>query len=387
MTIFESFIQSSCETFSLKSEDFANVTPHLISPFVVELPSTVLRQAQNIVADIYKLVSSPNYQKQVAADTINRVVERSPIPALLCSLDVHVNPDGDLKIIEINTNASAYLVTVMNYKAHAVDTFPSALEDLEDSFKASILKNSADDDLVVIMDHAPQTQRLYIEFLMYQKFLTHRLQRNCTILDPQEIECHDATLFYKNQRIGAIYNRHTDFFLETLPHIQAAHHAQTVQLSPHPWGYALLADKKRLHNIQNQSWCPSLHLDEYPHLQKALLKTFEFRDFPSPQDLWEQRHHYFFKPPESYGSKSVYSGKSISRKKFEEIFSPQLLAQESAPAPEVVFKNNGQEERFKYDLRFYFFEDRVQLGMARTYRGQLTNLQTPLGGQAPLVFT
>lgn len=184
----------------------------------------------------------------------------------------------------------------------------------------------------------------------------------------------------------SIYNRHTDFYLQNLPSIRKSHNSGAVLLSPHPWGYALYADKKRMMDLQNSSWCNGFSMDHFPHLKMALLKTLPFSHFSSAEDLWQSRHSYFFKPSESYGSKSVYNGKSISRKKFDEIFSPDLLAQEVAPAPEVTFNNNGTSETFKYDLRFYFFKDKIQLAFARTYRGQLTNLQTPMGGHAPLVF-
>lgn len=387
MNIFESFVRTSCETFALSKGDFDNVTPNMISPFVLELPRSILEQAQNIVSDLYSLYNNKLYQNKVAQNLHSKSVSTTSLAPLLCSLDVHVTPENTLKIIEINTNASAYLITVMNYKARNIETFPKALEDLASSFKATIALNSPPDQILAIMDEDPKTQKQYIEFLMYKEFFNQSLGIEAQIVDPKQFTLSsDGSLSLDGKTVFGIYNRHTDFFLESLPQVLQAHNSQKVNLSPHPWGYALLADKQRMLDVQTPDWCNGLSLDAFPHLQKALLETISFSHFASADELWQQRHKYFFKPSDSYGSKSVYNGKSISRKKFDEIFSPKMLAQETAPAPEATFNHNGTPETFKYDLRFFFFENKVQLAFARTYRGQLTNLQTPLGGHAPLVF-
>lgn len=384
---FDSFVQTSCEYFSLGKNDFANVTPNLISAFTPELPKSILKQAQDIVADLHRLTSSPVYQKQVANEVASMFVASTPIAPLLMSLDVHVTAENTLKIIEINTNASGYLVNAMSYRARGLRDFPEALTDLESNFRNTIAKGLSAEDWLVIMDETPTQQKLYIEFLMYKKFFEQKLNARCAILDPSEINViGNDELSYQNKKVYGIYNRHTDFYLQKLPHIQRAHNAQKVNLSPHPWGYALFADKKRLLDLQNSDWTKHLRWSDYPHLEKAILKTKTFGQFASRDELWRERSKYFFKPQDSYGAKSVYNGRSISRTKFENIFSEKMLAQETAPAPELTFHHNGADEKFKYDLRFLFFQDKVQLAFARLYRGQLTNLQTPLGGHAPLVF-
>lgn len=383
---FQNYVQTSCQYFSLAKEDFANVTPNLISAFTVELPLSILQQAQDIVVDLHRLTSTSEYQNRVAAEVRPLQVVPTSIAPLLMSLDVHVTDDQRLKIIEINTNASGYLVNAMSYEARGLTTFPNALKDLENNFRASIARGS-DDEWLVIMDDKPPLQKLYVEFLMYKKFFEHQLGASCAILDPSQISADsEGVLYYEDKKIYGIYNRHTDFYLQNLPQLARAHAEEKVKLSPHPWGYALYADKKRLLELQNSDWNKDLHMEDYPHLQKALLETKTFGEFSSKEDLWQHRHKYFFKPQASYGSKSVYNARSISRKKFEDIFSEKMLAQETVPAPELTFKHDGVDEKFKYDLRFLFFEGKVQLAFARLYRGQLTNLQTPLGGHAPLVF-
>jgi hypothetical protein len=67
-------------------------------------------------------------------------------------------------------------------------------------------------------------------------------------------------------------------------------------------------------------------------------------------------------------------------------FAGASLVLDPLPAPEIDIPYDNQNLHFKYDLRFYFFEVEIHLGMARLYQGQVTNLQTPLGGLTPLEF-
>lgn len=383
---FTSFVKTACETFGLTQNHFALVTENLISQFSLELPRSVLEQAQNIVSDIHRLSQSTHYINRVEHEVEPLDCKITTLTPLLCSLDVHVTPTNDLKIIEINTNASGYLINTTNAAARGIHTFANAFSDIQSNFKKTIAPPDSE-GIVAIVDETPEKQRLYIEFQMYQQMIRNHLGRECVILDPSQITTNsDGELYFGSKKICGIYNRHTDFYLQHLPTLKKAHNSQKVLLSPHPWGYASLADKRRMVDMQNPNWCAELNINAYPALARALLKTAPFSSFSSTDELWQNRHHYFFKPSDSYGSKSVYNGKSISRKKFDEIYSPDLLAQETAPAPTHTFVDGSNQHTLKYDLRFFFFEDRVQLAFARLYEGQLTNLQSPVGGHAPLVF-
>lgn len=385
MSHFQKFIKTSCDFFSLSESSFTSVNPNLISPFVLEIPKSILQQAQHIVSELHVLTTHGPYQAFIEEQTKNLHVQPTTLTPLLCSLDVHVNENGELKIIEINTNASGYLVNCMNYLSRGLNTFPEALDDLTHHFRDTLEPVNKKNALLAIMDHQPQQQKLFIEFLMYQKFIEKNVPSPCVIVDPEELNIQNNAVTYQNTSVTGIYNRHTDFYLETLPKLREAHNAQTVRLSPHPWGYALLADKNRMLDWQSPQWKEWLSLYT-PHLYRALLETRSTADFSSFEDLWAERHKYFFKPASSYGSKSVYNGKSISRVKLESVMKDGLLAQELVTPPEITLTHQGQSETFKYDLRFFFYEDQIPLAFARLYRGQLTNLQTPLGGHAPLTF-
>jgi hypothetical protein len=385
---FSSYTNHLKKTYPGISPDiFESLSPQLASPFVVSISQAQMKQAENIVNDLWKLQNNSVYQKQILQKFPFAASGFAKTPSVLCSLDVHINDDGDLKIIEINTNASSFLVNAEHSQSRSLHQFPNAKQKLKESFQKAFGSLLKPGNLFLIVDDKPEQQNMYFEFLMYREFLKKEFGVECEIAAPQELVA-DANqqIVWNGRKVSGIYNRHTDFYFAESPAMAKGFQNEATLFSPNPWGYALIADKNRLVEW-NDDFFASLQKNEnlsLPFLQKALLKTYHFSDFKDADDLWAQRNRFFFKPPNAYGSRSVYKGKSISRTVYQRIYTDGYLAQEAVPAPEVKMTYENQEHVFKYDLRFYFFEDQIHLAVARLYQGQLTNLQTPLGGLAPL---
>ena len=192
---------------------------------------------------------------------------------------------------------------------------------------------------------------------------------NCEIADITEME--------KIKSASLVYNRHTDFYLETpvSQEIKKLFNANQVQLSPNPYEYFLLADKERFIDWTAQSEV------EKP---SSLLATYDLGK-SEPSQIWTERKQLFFKPKNAFGGKQTYKGASISRKVFDEIFNSQFIAQKLSPAPEIEVNYKGILTKMKYDLRCYAYKDELQLIIARLYQGQTTNLRTEGGGFACIV--
>ncbi len=340
-----------------------SLSPQLASPFLFKLKRKHYEDAQNIVRDLDKILQQTPEPKN---------------PSILNSLDVHIDSDDQLKIIEINTNASSFLVNAEQYQVKNLPDFKDAKINFKESFQVAFGANLQAGNLFLIVDENPEQQNMYFEFLMFREFLKNEFSIECEISSPQELTIDsEHQVVWRNKKVHGIYNRHTDFYFHNIPVLAEAFRFDKTLISPNPWTYQALADKNRLVEWSQKDL-------PYPHLQKALLKTFRFADFKDAEDLWAKRAQFFFKPPNAYGSRSVYRGKSISRTVFNRIYDPDYLAQQIVPAPEVTFNYENQSHTFKYDLRFYFFAGQIHLAVARLYQGQLTNLQTPLGGLTPL---
>lgn len=382
--IFNNFKQHLTKIyFSRNPELTENLSETLISPFVLEGSKKWLKQAQDIVSDLYKLSQSSYYLEQIRRELPWDQVQQTP--SMFCSLDVHVDKQDNLKIIEINTNASMYLITTELYRFHNLSEFSQAKPELIRSFEKTFGDKIKQDALCLIVDENMKEQALTVGFSIFKSFFEQQWPIKCEVIDVDELTIQEEQIHWQNKPVDMVYNRYCDFYLEHHSALRQAYLNNKTLISPNPKGYALLADKNRM-LMWNEDFFEQLKKQEslsLPHLQSALPQIFQVND---KDKFWQERKKYFFKPPQSYGSKAVYNGKSMSRTMYERVINDAYLAQETIPAPKVNFDYQGEQKNFKYDLRFYFFEDTVQLAVARLYQGQLTNAKTPFGGLAPVKF-
>jgi hypothetical protein len=240
----------------------------------------------------------------------------------------------------------------------------------------------------VIVDQKPEEQRLYLEFLLYKElFETDGVK--CEIADTNELtwSASGKELYSKDGKVlNLVYNRDTDFFLDSAPAIKNAWLAKAAAISPNPNEYALLADKQRLEEIAgvaDPSLTFGISAKATEAIQKTLLRTTSVEALGDK--AWANRKYWFFKPKRSFGGKAVYRGASVSRNVFEnQVLPNDYIAQEFAPPSNVTLEHDGKEEQYKYDLRFFAYKNKIQLAVARVYQGQTTNAQTPGGGIAAI---
>ncbi len=357
------------------------VSENLISPFTVPLPRKILTQAQDIIAAAFYLREQPEYLQHYAALINENKIKDPGNKAMAMSYDFHVNEDGDLKLIEINTNASFLLLGYEMYQMREV-----ALPVLD--FSHTSIRNMVLQELqlqgkpvaqphIAIIDEDPSAQRLYIEFLAYQELFTS-LGWSSKILDYRE-PLHD---------VDFIYNRHTDFMLTGSENLRRLFLDRSVCISPNPFEYLMLADKQRLADWSRPGFFEEMNLS-LPQIQilRRMLPICLELNSHNIDEVWEMRKKLFFKPKRAFGAKLSYRGASVSRKHFTEFLDQDMIAQEYIPAPELIFETPEGPQKFKYDLRCYAYQGELQLVVARIYQGQVTNLRTPHGGFACVDFS
>ncbi len=399
-TFYETFYRAITERLALSypatEAEFPfrdRIIPTLISPYVLNLPNELRQQAQNIVESFFRLRELPEWQAQSAAQEPKLTDPGNT--SVLMSYDFHVDANGNLRLIEINTNASlSLIVDELHYFQKIENVFSADFKtEILDSFRQesndsqNLSEKSAESLNIGIVDNKPLKQRLFIEFAMYRELFAKRGWRT-QFIDPTELDFSDSRLRKTGSpeiALDLIYNRDTDFYFsaagtETL---RSAMLSKAVTITPHPHEYRLLADKDRLLELSNESLLANLPLSATNReiIQRALIKTVEVNTF-DPDELWKDRKKWFFKPRRSHGGKAVYRGSSTSRSTFQSILAGDYLAQEIVPPPTVLF--DGEDEELKYDLRFYVYRNKIQLSCARLYRGQMTNSQSLGGGVAPI---
>lgn len=364
------------------------VSPTLICPHKVQLPHSLADQATQIVRAFFRLRSIPERDRDLSAR--HPQVADPGNTSVLMSYDFHVDENSNLRLIEINTNASASLLSDLLYDAHNLkNPFCEKFEDeILSCFKreAELALPGQEIRVAVITDENPQEQRMFVEFLMYQE-LFRRIGWDTSIADTRELSfSNEHGLRLGDKKVDLVYNRHTDFYFENVESraLHAAMAARAACITPHPHEYRLLADKERLLELSKAGAIEALPISEEDReaIGRALIRTVDVHDFASADELWKDRKRWFFKTKQSFGGKAAYRGASMSRGAFERVISGPYLAQEYVPAPTI--RPPGSDQEFKYDLRFFVYNDRIQLACARLYQGQLTNSQTPGGGLAAI---
>ena len=361
------------------------VSENLISPFVLEIPVAIKNQAQELIAGIYGLRSTPDYLKYYSSELGAQKLVDPGNKAIAMSYDVHWDvTEQKIKLIEINTNAAFLFLSEPLYRAARLSSpipgfdIKHLIQCCENEIQLSIAKKSRTlhkPRRLAVIDENPEQQRLYIEFLFVQNFLQCH-GWDCEILDYRK---------FKPSDFDFIYNRFTDFYFESPesePLRQSFLSGETT-FSPNPFEYFLLADKQRMIDwCQVDFWNFSNEFTQFKSIVNNYVPRAQAFSQLDIETIWLERKKYFFKPKNSFGSKMSYRGSSISRKLFDTLPRDKIIRQEFVAAPEVSFLTPDGQQVFKYDLRLFAYEGVLQTVVARLYQGQVTNLQTKYGGYA-----
>jgi hypothetical protein len=370
------------------------ISESLVSPFVPEFSKDLVTQAQRVASATFALRSNTKYQQHVANIEGDPLLSFDPGNfSLFMSYDFHIQ-NSELKLIEINTNAAFSLV------AHEIYLFQNVqndnplqlnfLKELKASFEneTKLSIRQPHPNSMAIVDDSPAQQKMFIEFAMFQD-LFNSWGWPCSIHDIKDLS-HDGTGIQTPDKkpLDFVYNRSTNFFLNDLPGLRKAYVEKKICLSPNPHEYVLLADKARFLELADPAFLASCGLsDEHIKTLKTHVPFAKNMKDHSPDEIWNLRKNVFFKPKRAYGGKEVYKGANITRKVFEQILAGDFIAQEGIPAPHMNMKlPGGEEQDFKFDLRFYAYRDQIQLATARFYQGQLTNFRAPGSGFTAVRF-
>lgn len=367
MSLKASFVSYLNQKYNNLEPDLLNqlISEQLLSPFQISLSPEQLQTIKKEISGYWKL---RNWGEINLIAQFSKYELRKPANYSVCmSYDFHINPQGLPELIEINTNSSFLALGLELYSflklPNPVGSFNET--DLIKMFLNELELCAAKEKTIAIVDENPQQQKLYLEFLLYKTMMNNNGIS-------AEIFNIDKTNEFK--KYALIYNRYTDFYLQEKKssEIKNLYNSGSLNLSPQPFEYFLLADKQRFIDWNRQT-------DVEKPL--SLLKTYDLA-MEDKDKIWSERKHLFFKPKNSFGGKQAYKGASMSRKILDEVCNPNFIAQQLSAAPVVEVEMDGQKQEFKYDLRCYVYKDQLQLIVARLYQGQTTNLKTQGGGFA-----
>jgi hypothetical protein len=347
------------------------------------------------VAAAFRVAHSEPFQRHVDEDAGEVARHRPRNFAVFMGYDFHIAPEGP-RLIEINTNAGGALLNGLHTASLCeperlgcacrellpVDAMEERLlatfaRELGAHQPGAVLASAA------IADESPGTQPLRAEFELLRA-LFERHGTEASVCDVADLESLPAGLSLAGRRLDLVYLRDTDWCLEQ-PRSRALRRAyleDAVCVTPSPREHHLLANKRRLELFSQAKELEALgasaadaallaaHVPETRRLEALGLDA-----------AWDTRREWVFKPASAFGSRAVYRGDKISRRKFEEIASAGgFVAQRRVEPGRIEVQTDAGPRRMKFDVRAYAYRDVVLLLGARAYEGQVTNFQTPGGG-------
>ncbi|MDX8408190.1 MAG: hypothetical protein R8L58_07385 [Mariprofundaceae bacterium] len=348
---------------------------NLASARAIGIPSADYERMLVFARAVYRLKDNPAYLDRLAADLPETARIETTWPSVLMGFDFHLTPEGP-KLIEINNNAGGLYIGQGHWLPQA--DVPDLDGTLEQRLVAMFPESWQN---IAIVDEAIEQQYMYPEMNAYAELL-RATGRHVFLVSPQAIELRDDGLYCKGERLHAIYNRHTDFYLESgaLADIRTAYERGQIVLNPHPRSYALIGDKTRMVDW----WKPGLLeacVDDgtVAMIRSVTPETRRLADLDAEQ-AWQGRKSWVFKPTARHGGKGVVLGRAMSRKRFAALDVSDTIAQRLVPASEVEI--DGQT--MKLDIRLFMHgEDLIALA-GRVWRGQVTNFREPGSGWVSL---
>ena len=375
MNLASLFYQHLCQHYPGLKNDLSEdaISPQLLSPHKVELSNALFLKIAATIAAFETLRAHPTYLHWL--EKTYGPLFNPGNRALFMSYDFHLTSENELKLIEINTNASFLGLGYEFAKMQQLDWNQKfQLNDLKTCFENErwLAGFDAKFKTLNIVDENPTQQKLYAEFLLYREVFKN-MGIDCQIQDVSAVTPADV-----------IYNRSTDFYFKDKisDQLRDLYVNRKSVVSPNPFEYQALADKENFIHWSREEFWQQVAVDETTKklilncLPKTTLLTVQ-----NKEEIWSQRKNLFFKPKNSFGSKMSYKGASISKKVFEDLLSVEALAQELITPSEI----QTSQQSYKFDLRCYAYQNQFQGCMARLYQGQVTNLRTEGGGFATVI--
>lgn len=331
----------------------------------------------NFSRSVFRLKDNPAYLSALAPVLPSAAHMPTQWPSVLMGFDFHLTAEGP-KLIEINNNAGGLYIGSGRWLPQP---------DLVDEGWSGRLEQRllgmfpAEWASIAIMDEDVRSQYMYPEMCAYADLL-REAGRRVRVCSPEELVPDGHGLCVDGERVDAIYNRHTDFYLEdpSLRHVRRACELGQVVLNPHPRSYALIGDKSRMADW----WRPGLleacvKPDEAAWIRAVTPETRRM-DTVDAGRLWAGRSRWVFKPAARHGGKGVVIGKGISRRRFESLNAGETIIQRLVPASAVHV--GGRE--MKLDLRLFMHGHSLIALAGRVWSGQVTNFREPGSGWVSL---
>jgi len=330
----------------------------------VPIPNKDFQAMLRFAKLVYGLQHQPAYQDKLASILPDAASVQPENPSMLMGYDFHFTENGP-KLIEINNNAGGLFDVDSGW-------IPQSQNEMQGSLASRLQAMFPDSwQHIAIVDEDVRNQYMYPEMQAYAELLRSE-GRRVSILSPQDLYEENGFLCFDGQKIDGIYNRHTDFYLESqdMSLVRQAFERGAVQLNPYPRSYALVGDKNRMVDWWRNDFLDMLNENDAAMIRNIVPETRLLAECDMVE-AWKNRKSWVFKPAARHGGKGVLLGKAMSRVRFEKLEAESTVMQKMIPASTIEI----EDVTFKFDIRLYMHGTKL-IGLAgRAWQGQITNFR------------
>jgi len=348
----------------------------LASPIPIAIPRGDFERMLSFARKLYRLKNESKYLQMLEQKLPETAKVIPDTPGMLMGFDFHLTDDGP-KLIEINNNAGGlYIEQLKGWLPQ-----PEIAEMPGDIEMRLLGMFPLHWKTIAIVDEDIEQQFMYPEMEAYARLLESN-ERKVFLASPESLVLKEEGLYLAAERIDAIYNRHTDFYLDSEPmrHIRDAYMTGKVHLNPHPRSYALLGDKTRMADWWHEGLLEQCLNDEDIRMIRSVVPEIHLMHEYDPDQAWSERNNWVFKPSARHGGKGVLLGKSISRKRFDAFDREDTVMQRLVPASIVEIN----DKPFKFDVRLFTQGENLIAVAGRAWQGQVTNFRAEGSGWVSL---
>jgi len=356
--------------------------PNLFSPYTVNVSGENYKKMEQASHLIDKIMEAPSFIKATLPSRPSIAHFQPCNFSAMIGYDFHITPTGP-KLIEINTNAGGLMTSALwrlrDEPKHAEKVVQKMVNMFHTEY-SNWKKNPTDRiQHIAIVDRDPFSEFTIDDFnLTKAAFEEHGIE--VSICRADQLILRNNHLYAPDHKIciDLVYNRSCDFYFqeEGSSTLRKAYLNRSVCVTPNPYGYGLLSDKRSLALLYRLVLSEEsiLKSDEKEILEDVILPTHmlysDYDKFTSKKNKW------FFKPINLHAGIGAFRGDKISRKKLLELNPIEYIVQETAKPEEIPMVDGS----YKYDLRLFTHQNVTIDISSRLYKGRLTNFRKFNGG-------
>jgi hypothetical protein len=372
-------------------DEFSVVPQHQV------VPASVLAEIADFIRTFDRVTGRLAWQDAALREAPAIAQVRRPEVCFFSAWDFHLPPKGGCQLIEFNDNGSGFLfAAIINALYHeaaglgrepqiAAPTHVPAFEQHIASLMGQEATAFFGEDpikLFFVLDDADSLRqgkfRRELELLVE---LVRKRGRRAELGCPGELRWDGQSLLYRNEAVGFIVNRSTDFFWqeECCSALRSAYHAGSVYVAPNPFTYATRSDKRLLEWLSLPDW--DKHLGIQPAERRILsahVPETHLIGSDNLEALAERRLDFAFKPLHGFAGRGLIASTAIGRARLRRL----LVHGEHYVAQRWVAKPQLQVDgmRIWTDLRVWAYRGEIfQLSGRASRRQDRLDLAYPAG--------